>query len=160
MAVIKLEEVKVIKSFCFPKTKCVDVVCTIADNSHIIRNSFNNLVSKLNNNSILISSYAPWVAEALPIVSSFYLETVFNALLEKTVLITDSIAIERYILSCSRIKEASCESAETAVTESSVIDFLEYIDINALVSEKLLNLVKNAHSIKVIIHHSSHKELC
>ena len=77
-------------------------------------------------NSFLLTTNAPRVAVSLPIVCGFGLESVIDALLEQAVLIAYSVAVQRKIKRCRTVQEASRKSAQTAVTESGVLDLLEF----------------------------------
>ena len=61
---------------------------------------------------------------------------------------------------CGRIKEAGCQSAQTAVAQRCVVDFFKDVDINVLFSEELFGMLQHAHCIQVVVHHAAHEELC
>ena len=132
MGSVESEEVKFFNSLCLPQTKCVDALSTVADNSHVIRNSLNCLILEVNFNSVFLTANTPWVFKSLPVVSNFYLITVLDKLFEKTILVADSVTVKRNLLCSCRIKETSCKSAKTAVTQSGIVNIFKHIDVNAL----------------------------
>ena len=62
-------------------------------------------------------------------------------------------------MSCRRIKEAGSKTAKTAVTESSVLNFLKAVKIDAVFRKDLLSGIEHTCAVKVIIDCTSHKEL-
>ena len=107
---------------------------------------------------MILTTEAPRIFKSLPIVSNFYLITVLDKLLEKTILITNAVTVERYFHSSGTVEIASCKTAKTAVTESCIVDIFKYIDVNALFLEHLLYILKNTEAVKVVVHHSTHKK--
>ena len=95
--VIKLPEIKALNALSLPETESIYSLSVVADDRCIVRNSLYGLICKFNYNSVLVASYAPCVAVIQPGIGSLSLEAVFDRLLEKSVLISDTVAVEGYI---------------------------------------------------------------
>ena len=95
--VIELPEIKALDALSLPETESIYSLSVVADDRCIVRNSLYGLICKFNYNSVLVASYAPCVAVIQPGIGSLSLEAVFDRLLEKSVLISDTVAVEGYI---------------------------------------------------------------
>ena len=71
-------------------------------------------------------------------------QDLYNLLLEKTVAVTETVAVKRDLMGCGAFEIASGKSAETAVTESRVLNLLKIVNINAALRKGVLHLVENA----------------
>ena len=98
-------------------------------------------------------SYAPRIAEPLPIVGNFFLKPVLKFLAEQTVLITDAVPVQRDADGRARVHIAGGKPAQTAVAERRVFDFLEKGDIHALFFENLRYFLQYAEFQQIIIKH-------
>ena len=123
-----VEQIKIelIVGFSLPESQSAYILSAVSDNGIVVGNCVHITVSEVYHNSFLLTTNAPRVAVSLPIVCGFGLESVIDALLEQAVLIAYSVAVQRKIKRCRTVQEASRKSAQTAVTESGVLDLLEF----------------------------------
>ena len=125
---VECAEVEALYGFSLPKTECVYSLSAVADYGNIIRNSHNGLIAEINSYSVRFTANAPSITVSEPVVCGFLLESVADRLLEKTVAVADTIAVERNITSCCGIEEAGCKSSKSAVSESSILNFFHAVD--------------------------------
>ena len=100
--------------------------------------------------------HTPRIAPSEPIVRFFYLIAVNELLFEKTVLITDSVSVQRNGQPGSRIEKTRGKPSEAAVAKRSIFDLLKNIHVHALFCEYLFYLLRYAQFHQIVIKHSAH----
>ena len=159
VSTVELSEVEILHALSLPKSECANVLSAKADNRHIIRHSINSLVAVFNDYLVIFASLRPRVAVLSPVVSFFLLEAVNYLLLEKAILVSYSVAVQRQVMSGGGIEEASGKSAKTTVAEGSVLYFFKVIKTSAVSLQKLVHLVSDTKAKEIVINGSAHKEL-
>ena len=156
-----VEQVKVelIIGFSLPESQSAYILSAVSDNGIVVGNCVHIAVSEVYHNRFLLTTNAPRVAVSLPIVCGFGLESVLDALLEQTVLIAYSVAVQRKIKRCRTVQEASRKSAQTAVTESGVLDLLEFGYIHTERFQLLSCAVKYSKTQQVVVYCTAHQKL-
>ena len=157
--IIESRKVKIFKSLCLPQTKGVDVLGLAADNSHVVGDCPYGLILERNGNSLVLLAQTPGIFKSLPVVGGLYLIAVLDKLLEESVFVADTVAVERNLLGSRGIKIASRKSSQAAVAQSRVVDLLKHVDVNALFLEELCDIFENSEAVEVVVHHSAHEEL-
>ena len=159
LAPVEQAEVELVVGFSLPQTQSTHVLSAVADNRIVVGNRIHIAVSVVNYNSFLLAANAPGVAVSLPVVCSFGLESVLDALLEQTVLITYSVAVQRKVQCRRAVQEARCKSAQTAVAESGVLNLLKFGNIHAKRFQFLSSAVQDTKAQQVVVYRASHQEL-
>ena len=79
--------------------------------------------------------------------------------LNKNILVSYSVAVQRQVMSGGGIEEASGKSAKTTIAEGSVLYFFKVIKTSAVSLQKLVHLVSDTKAKEIVINGSAHKEL-
>ena len=129
-ALVKEAEIELIVSFCLPQTQRADIFSSVAYHGVVVGNCVHIAVSVVYHNGFLLPADAPGVAVLLPVVGGLSLEAVLYALLEQTILVTDTVAVQGEVQRSGAVKEACCEPAKAAVSEGCVLDLFKFGDIS------------------------------
>ena len=90
------------------------------------------VAAELDDLRVLRTAELKGIAVHKPVVGNFFLISVLNFLLEHTIAVTDTAAVCRITQGCQRIQEASCQSSQTAISQSCIrLLILDYVQIAA-----------------------------
>lgn len=129
-ALVKEAEIELIVSFCLPQTQRADIFSSVAYHGVVVWNCVHIAVSVVYHNGFLLPADAPGVAVLLPVIGGLSLEAVLYALLEQTILVTDTVAVQGEVQRSGAVKKACCEPAKAAVSEGCVLDLFKFGDIS------------------------------
>ena len=144
-------ELEAFDGLCIPDTQGIYDAVAVAHDGKVEGNRLNGLITFLEEmvSSLFIGIYIYIAAEFYnlcifgttkfkriavfqPVIGYFYLITVSDFLLEHTVTVTDTAAVCRITESCQRIKEAGCQTAQTAVTQRSIgLHVLNHVEVQS-----------------------------
>ena len=119
------------------------------------------MIGELHLHAVLKATVCPGIAELGPVIGIFLLAAVvIEALLKQTELIPQAVAGQRDIGGSSRIQEASCQTAQTAVTQRSILDLLQASQIYATVGKQLLHFFQDTQVVQVGIDQTTDQIFC
>ena len=157
---VKEIEVEFLSRLALPKAQTVYVMCSITCDRHVARDRPYVKVIKVYADLILISRDNERITILHPGIRMFSLEAVLECLTEQTITVKDTVTCHREIQSCTGIKEAGCQTAETAVTERCIGFFFEKIcQVNAEALHSLNSLLVDTEVYEVIQHGTANQEL-
>ena len=160
MLIVEGGEVDFVQGFGLPQAQRADVLRAIADNRHVVGDSQHVAGLHFHDDRLVDAADAPRVAEAAPIVRLFVLIAVDKRLLEQTVAVAQPVAGQRDVRRDRGIKEASCQTPQTAVAESIVLNVFQNRDVNAFFRQQCLHVVQQPKAEQVVVHHAADEVFC
>ena len=149
-------KVQLLLSFALPQTQGADVFGTVANDGHIVGNGQHGVVGEKDLHGVVVAAVGPGIAELGPVVGSFYLGAVgIKLLLEQAEAVAQAVATEGNVAAGRGIQEAGSQTAQTAIAQSSILDFLQAGQVNALGSKQLLHFVQNTQIVQVGIYQTA-----
>ena len=140
------------RSFCLPQTQSRNAFTAVTRNIQVVRNCqygvvvvvrevvigilpvFLNFAFKVYFNGFIRLRVEPYRAARQPVVREFRLPAVLEFLTEDTVFIADGMTGCRNALCCHCIQIASSQSAQTAVTQTSIrFLFINLVDVDVII---------------------------
>ncbi len=179
IALIKGIQLEGLNGLRVPDTKSIDKAVAVADNGKVIGNSLDcavaflfvhgpaqllvviglDITAEMDFLGVLGSAQFERIAVLKPVVRHFLLVAVLDLLLEHAVVITDAAAVSRIIEGGQGIKEACCETAQTAVAQSRIgLLVLDGVQAKAELFEGLFNGTICHQVDRVVTKCTSHKE--
>jgi len=179
---VELVEIKVASCSGFPKSQVVGVISVETWNWGIISHSDDLLTTlpvgslgvtvlvlvgdTIESNMIgnILSFDLPWVSVIEPEIWNFGLISIFNNLLENTVVVSNTITPSWNFKGSERINEACGESSKTTITKGSIsflfVELLEIIThIHESISERTLEIRVNESILKGSTHQKFKREV-
>ena len=86
------------------------------------------------------------------------LKAVHDGLLEKSVLVAYTVAVQRYIMSRRRIQKTSRKSAETAVAQCRIFDIFKLGNASAVSFQRFINHLCQPQTQQIVVHSPAHQE--
>ena len=118
------------------------------------------MVGELHLDGVVVAAIGPGVAELGPVVGLLLLAAVgIKALLEQAVFVPQTVAGQGNVGGGGGIQEAGSQTAQAAVAQCVVLDFLQAAQVNAPSGEELLHLIQNAQVVQVGIHQPANQVL-
>ena len=165
------------RAFGLVQTKKADTLSAPTRNVHIIGNGiygivvlmleqmivvfpgFFNLTAKTNLNGSVLTALKPNLAAGKPIVCKLGLPSVNNLLTEDAVFVADAVSRSRNFKRSQRIKITSCESSQTAVTETCIrLTSIDVLNVDSHILQNTDNLIVNTKVVYAVFEGTTHQK--
>ena len=126
-----------------------------ADDRHIVGDGADGLPAKAHRDRVRLTADAPRISEGRPVVGGFGLSAVNKVLFEQAVVVADAVAVYRQGQRSGTVQKAGRQTAETAVSERGVLDFLKDRRPDARLFERPLRIAQKAEAAEIVVNGSA-----
>ena len=141
-----------------PQAQGINGFSAPADDRHIIGNSPDSLIFKMDLDALVLPTDAPRIAKAQPVIRDFTLKPIFKVLFEKAIAVADAKAVQRQIQRSRTVQETRCQPAQTAVAQRVVLNFLQRMQGKTVVFAEFICLLEQPQIQQVAEYQATHQK--